>query len=203
MPIYFVNKLFFKKNEIAKIRKRVLKNPIRKKFCAALISNNIITDNFRVNFINELNKYKVIDMRGIYKNNVGHIKNKLEFLSLYKFSIAMENTEGDGYISEKILDAFLSGTIPIYYGDYMLDEYINPETFILIRGKKDIKAKIEYIKKIDNNNELYKNILKKKIFLKNVYLREQLKKEFIEFFEHIVVQNKINAKRIDKYYLPN
>ena len=142
-------------------------------------------------------------MGGKYRNNVGYIKNKIEFLSLYKFSIAMENTEGDGYISEKILDAFLSGTIPIYYGDYMLDEYINPETFILIRGKKDIKAKIEYIKKIDNNNELYKNILKKKIFLKNVYLREQLKKEFIEFFEHIVVQNKINAKRIDKYYLPN
>ena len=56
-----------------------------------------------------------------YKNNVGEIKNKIDFLSSYKFSIAMENTEGDGYISEKIIDSFISGTIPIYYGSYMLD----------------------------------------------------------------------------------
>ena len=203
LPIYFVNRLFFKKNEIEVIRKKVLKNPLRKKFCAALISNNITTDNFRLDFINELNKYKEIDMGGLYRNNVGYIKNKLEFLSLYKFSIAMENTEGDGYLSEKILDAFLSGTIPIYYGDYMLDEYINPETFILIKGKKDIKAKIEYIKQIDNNSELYRHILKKKLFLRNEYLGNQFKKEFIEFFEHIFSQNKINAKRIDNYYSPN
>ena len=45
----------------------------------------------------------------------------------------MENSEGDGYISEKIVDAFLAGTIPIYYGDYMIDEFINPKTYILNR----------------------------------------------------------------------
>ena len=55
----------------------------------------------------------------------------------------MENSEGDGYLSEKILDSFQSGTIPIYYGDYMVEEYINPKAYILIRGKKDIKKKIE------------------------------------------------------------
>ena len=41
-------------------------------------------------------------MGGKYKNNVGIINDKIEFLSSYKFSIVMENTEGDGYISEKI-----------------------------------------------------------------------------------------------------
>ena len=76
--------------------------------------------------------YKKVDMGGIYLNNVGGpIANKIEFLSSYKFSIAMENTEGDGYISEKIYDSFISGTIPIYYGDYTIDEYINPKSFIL------------------------------------------------------------------------
>ena len=165
LPIYFVNSLFFKKDEIEIVRNRVLYNPIRKKFCAAIISNTLITDNFRLIFIKELQKYKSIDMGGKYNNNIGPINNKLEFLFSYKFSIAMENTEGDGYISEKIIDAFLSGTIPIYYGDYMIDEYINPETFILIRGEKDMKEKIEYIKQIDNNDELYKHILSQKLFL--------------------------------------
>ena len=74
----------------------------------------------------------------------------------------MENTEGDGYISEKIYDSFISGTIPIYYGDYTVDEYINPKAFILIKDEKNIKDKIEYIKEIDHNNDIYLNILKRK-----------------------------------------
>ena len=36
---------------------------------------------------------------------------------------------------------------------------INPKVYILIKGEKDIKDKIEYIKKIDNDNILYKSIL--------------------------------------------
>ena len=36
-------------------------------------------------------------MGGKYNNNVGIINNKIDFLSKYKFSIAMENTEADGY----------------------------------------------------------------------------------------------------------
>ena len=80
-------------------------------------------------------------MGGRYRNNVGKIINKIKFLSSYKFSIAMENTEGDGYVSEKIIDSFLSGSIPIYYGSYMIDEYINPKSIILIRGNKDMKKK--------------------------------------------------------------
>jgi lipoate-protein ligase B len=79
-----------------------LKNNIRTKFCAAVISNFYTTDGFRLNFINELNKYKIVDMGGYYDNNIGKIYDKIEFLSSYKFSIAMENTEGEGYLSEKI-----------------------------------------------------------------------------------------------------
>ena len=42
-------------------------------------------------------------MAGKYNNNIGRrISNKTEFLSSYKFSIAMENSNGDGYVSEKI-----------------------------------------------------------------------------------------------------
>ena len=190
-PIYFINRFFeFNYEEIEKIRYRTLNAPIRKKFCAAIITNgNWVTDGFRINFINELNKYKIVDMGGRYNNNVGTINNKIEFLSSYKFSIAMENTEGDGYVSEKIFDSFLSGTIPIYYGDYMVDEYFNPEAFILIRGEKDIQKKIEYIKEIDINDKLYKKILRKKLLLNSEFLKNKMKKELIDFFDNIILQN--------------
>lgn len=32
------------------------------------------------------------------------------------FSVAMENVINDGYYTEKLLDCFLTGTIPIYWG---------------------------------------------------------------------------------------
>jgi hypothetical protein len=197
---YFLGLLLFFNNRYLKlIRKKVLNSYKRKKFCAAVISNKDWTDYFRLEFIEELNKYKHVDMGGRYKNNVGRIKNKIKFLSSYKFSIAMENTEGNGYLSEKIVESFLSGTIPIYYGDYMADEYINPKSFILVRGKNDMFKKIDYIKKIDNIDELYEKILNQDIFIDNYY-KEEIEKERIEFLYHIFDQDKKIAKRIDNYH---
>ena len=137
--------LYMKFSKINAIRKEVIKKPIRSKFCAAVITNCQPFYLFRIKFIEKLNKYKKIDMGGKCKNNIKKkIKNKISFLSKYKFSIAMENSSGDGYLSEKIVDSFLAGTIPIYYGDYMIEEYINPKTYILVKGDKDMEEKIEY-----------------------------------------------------------
>ena len=173
----------------------MLNSPKRQKFCAALISNFNSTDGFRLKFIKELEKYKKIDFGGKVYNNIGRsVEDKIKFLSQYKFSIAMENSEGDGYISEKIVDAFLSGTIPIYYGDYMIDEYINPKAYILIKGEKDLQKKIEYIKKIDNNDEIYKYILKEKVLLDNNIVIDT-EKELKEFLCNIFEQEKSKAYR--------
>ena len=195
---YFLNYLgLFKYSDFEKIKEEVLNRNIRKKFCAAVISNSQFTDYFRLDFINELSKYKTIDMGGKYKNNVGNIENKIEFLKSYKFSIAMENTEGDGYVTEKIIESFIAGTIPIYYGDYTVDEFINPKSFILIRGEKDMKEKIKYIIKIDNNDDLYREIIKEKIFNDENIIKTS-EKEYYDFLLNIFEQDKKKAKRIDK-----
>ena len=186
------------KYNLQKIRKDSLKKN-NKKFCAAVISNNISTGFFRIKFYKELNKYKKIDMGGKAFNNVGgRVINKIKFLSSYKFSFSLENSEGDGYISEKIIDSFLAGTIPIYYGNYMVDEYINPKTFILIRSERDIKSKIEYIKKIDNDDKLYHSILNQQIFNDNYQkIIANTLEEKIKFFENIFIQGNIKGKRAD------
>jgi hypothetical protein len=202
IPFYFLNKLLsIKIKNIEIIRKQLIKSSIKKKFAAAVISNNRTgsTDFFRLEFINELNKYKKVDLGGTYNNNVGKIKDKIKFLRNYKFSIAMENSEGDGYLTEKIIDSFESGTIPIYYGDYMVEEYINPKAYILIRNKKDLKKKIEYIKKLDNNDKLYKKILNENLLI-NDYNKNIIDNNFYDFFNNIFKQKKIVAKRIDKIY---
>ena len=185
---------------IDKKRKEVIKSPIRKKFCAAIISN--CQSKFRLDFINKLSKYKKVDMGGKCLNNIDRkIKDKIKFLTEYKFSIAMENSYGDGYISEKIIHSFLAGTIPIYYGDYIIDEYINPKTFILIKGEKDIDSKIEYIKKIDNDNELYLSILKQKPIVDDNYRNRIDNNEIKLFLKNIFNQEKENSfRRDDNFY---
>jgi hypothetical protein len=195
--VYELNLRNIKPRDLDIIRNRVLKYENRKKFCAGVISNPV---GFRLYFINELNKRKKIDMGGRYSNNVGgFVNNKIQFLSEYKFSIAMENSEGDGYISEKIIDAFLAGTIPIYYGDYTIDEYINPKSFILIRNQKDMMEKIDYIMKIDNDDNLYRSILKEKVFIDDFFV-DNIINERKKFLLHIFEQKKEYAKRVDNYH---
>jgi hypothetical protein len=184
---------------ISKVRKDVLKMPLRTKFCAAVISNSYMAY-FRLKFISDLSKYKKVDMGGRYRNNIGSsVKDKIKFLSSYKFSIAMENSSADGYISEKIIQSFIAGTIPIYYGDYLIDEYINPKSYILIKGEKDIYDKIEYIKSIDNDDEKYKSIMKEKVILDNNFI-EKIDDEIKLFLYNIFQQEKSKSRRINSKF---
>lgn len=143
-----------------------------------------------------------MDIAGKYKNNINNvITNKIEFLSNYKFSIAMENSDGDGYLSEKIADSFLAGTIPIYYGDYLLDEFINPKSYILIKGEKDIEKKIEYIKKIDNDDNLYEKIIREKPIIDDNFSYKIDKLEIKSVLKHIFRQDRNKAFiKDDNYY---
>ena len=63
----------------------------------------------------------------------GPVAEKLETLARYKFSLCLENSIFEGYVSEKIFDCFFSGTIPIYLGAPDVDRLIPAETFIDLR----------------------------------------------------------------------
>jgi glycosyltransferase involved in cell wall biosynthesis len=41
----------------------------------------------------------------------------IQILEKYTFALIVENTNADGYVSEKLYDAFIAGTIPLYYGN--------------------------------------------------------------------------------------
>lgn len=57
-------------------------------------------------------------------------KGKLAGLLPYRYSIAIENTVHDDYFTEKIMDCWLAGTVPIYYGAQNLEEYFPRGSFI-------------------------------------------------------------------------
>ena len=60
-----------------------------------------------------IRNFKNIDVFG---RGYKEIKYKTEGLKDYKFSITIENIKMDYYFTEKLIDVFMTGTIPIYYG---------------------------------------------------------------------------------------
>lgn len=48
----------------------------------------------------------------------------------YKFAMAFENMATPGYFTEKLFNAYLGGTVPIYWGDPRVDELVNTEAFV-------------------------------------------------------------------------
>lgn len=61
----------------------------------------------------------------------GTIKNKLETLQQYKFSICYENAKDiRGYITEKIFDSMAAGCVPIYWGAPNISDYVPKECYI-------------------------------------------------------------------------
>ena len=168
----------------------------KKKFCAWVVSNG--SGEVRNKFYDRLSEYKVVDSGGSFRNNVGGpVDDKLGFLANYKFSICFENSKTEGYISEKLSDAFEAGTIPIYYGDDSVLKLLNNRAYIHVRDENEFDEKIELIKKIDQNDTLYEEVIREKIVLDDSQYPRELQK-YKDFIYHIIEQDKQKAKRFER-----
>ena len=97
----------------------------------------------------------------------GSVLNKQEILLCSRFSIVYENIQGlEGYITEKIFDAFVAGNVPIYWGAPDIKDYVPKECFIDRRDFTSHDQLYKFIKNMKENEflEYKKNI---KDFLQN------------------------------------
>ena len=60
----------------------------------------------------------------------GPCDDKLGTVRRYRFSIAYENMEWPGYITEKIVDCFVAGIVPVYLGAPDVSDYIPAGSFL-------------------------------------------------------------------------
>lgn len=66
-----------------------------------------------------------------HPNYCGEIVSKAEIYQKYKFALCFENSKNlCGYITEKILDCFTTGIVPIYAGAPNIEKYIPASAFI-------------------------------------------------------------------------
>lgn len=167
----------------------------KKKFCNFIYSNA----QFRKVFFEKLSKYKKVDSGGSVLNNLGYkVQNKLDFIKDYKFTIAIENSFVQGYITEKLSDPLIAGSMPLYYGDPMVGEEFNTNSFVNLRDFKSINEAIEYIVELDKNDKLYLEKLQSPCFI-HANVENYYRNKTIDFFSNIFDCEKEEAKRVTRF----
>lgn len=144
-----------------------------KKFCSFSVSNP--NNAFRNQAFDQLNEYKRVDSYGkVRTNNPAFLQipkdrywrdSKLGYFRRipHKFQIAFENTSYPGYCTEKLMDSFLVGSIPIYWGDPKVGVEWNDKAFINISYSNfDWKT---LVKKMDTDEGLFRSFYEEPVFL--------------------------------------
>lgn len=96
---------------------------------------------------------------------------KLNVLSNFNFSLALENSISSGYHTEKLLHAKVAGNIPLYYGADTVSEDFNKNSFINITSKNTEEI-IEIVNELQNDRKKRQSILEEPFFNKDLDLND-------------------------------
>ena len=72
------------------------------------------------------------------QNKIREIGTKEEALKTYMFSVVIENSMQDTFITEKVMDCFATGTVPIYWGTPRIVEHFNPDGIIFLKNDFEV-----------------------------------------------------------------
>lgn len=128
-----------------------------------------------------------------YASYKGPVPNKLETLSAYRFCICYENGCQNGWISEKIFDAFFAGCVPIYLGAPNITDYIPANTFIDKRDFPHYAQLYDFLSEMDaaKYNEYLKNI---EIFLKSDRFQKFTRRNVSQHIVRVIT-SKLSTKK--------
>lgn len=67
------------------------------------------------------------------------LPDKIDGLHPYRFSIAIENCKRDYFFTEKLIDCFATGTVPIYWGCPSIGNFFNLDGMIIVDSMETIR----------------------------------------------------------------
>lgn len=160
LPLYLIDTIESRITSYNNILRKKTKDQLydefkNRKFCTFVQGNG--NCEFRNNYFDKLNYVSNVDSFGPLFNNTGKVLNrqeKIEKTKEYKFSLAFENSEYDGYVSEKIIDAFKSDVIPIYWGGSLISNEFNDKSFIDV-NQLGLESSLKLISEMSSDFELY------------------------------------------------
>jgi hypothetical protein len=170
------------------------------KFCSFVVKNGACGK--RNYFFRRLNEYKRVDSAGPLFNNMGYIlqrgdgavEAKMKFLNDYKFNLCFENSSYAGYTTEKLYEAYMFGTVPIYWGSTTIECDFNSKAFLNWHDYQDDDAFMEAIIEVDTKPELYEQMYMEPLFnsWKEPYNKYMDMNRFRSWFKKNVYKGVIN-----------
>lgn len=132
--------------------------PDKKDDLSAVISNAFSLEGHR-------KRYKLMNrLQGHFKDKLqwfgkgeNPIDDKWDGIAPFKYSLALENSQHWGYFTEKLMDCYLSHTMPIYWGCPNILDYFPAESMVLIDDLDDYKTVIKQIEQAIEENLFEKN----------------------------------------------
>lgn len=122
------------------------------KFCCAFLGN---PTSFRVGILKKLEEIEPV---GLFGSAFGHkVSDKLLVSNGYKFSFTFENNLYPGYVTEKLLEGYLSNTVPLYWG-MDSSKYFNSKSFVNLCQFRTFEEFITEIKALNTDEDLYAQI---------------------------------------------
>jgi len=152
------------------MRSRNLDMASKDKFCVMIAGN---PEGLRINLFHSISKYKQVDG---YGNMFGRAlrQSKFDVLKEYKFCLCPENSIYDGYITEKLIDAYAGGTVPIYSGDVSVIDDFNDGAYINYQFVRNMDSLVKKVIRTNEAIDVYQDIYKQPLLLKEPKLDDAI-----------------------------
>ena len=173
---------------------------VHKKYFCDFIYKNSQGQPAREAMYHKLSEYKRVESGGPWLNNmpggkiIGWPDEKQDFQKLCKFSIAIDSMQYPGFITEKITNAFMNRTIPIYLGAPDAVEIFNPKAYINITDYETLDDVLDRVKYIDTHDDEYMKMIKEPAFIDSDFAQKTYD-GLSEYLYHIFDQDLNQAKR--------
>ncbi len=139
-------------------------------------SHNLARNN-RYELVGELMQHMQVDSYGKSQNNctveidTGR-QTKLDTIGSYQFYLAFENSCCIDYVSEKMFDGLIAGTVPVYLGAPNIDQYLPGDNCIINASDYASGADLaKHLISLSQDKEAYESYLTwKKLPLKESFL---------------------------------
>jgi hypothetical protein len=180
----------------------------RKIYFANFIYGHQSSHGMREILFERLNQYKHVVSPGSYLNNVHNQngigkrcswKEKNEYLIASKFTIAGDSIVYPGFVTEKIVQPFEKHSIPVYFGNPVIDRDFNTKAFVWCKSESDIERVVEEVQFLDTHDDAYVEMLCQCPFNETFYLKKMYE-ELEQFLYHIFSQEPEQARRRVRYF---
>jgi hypothetical protein len=90
-----------------------------------------------------------------------------KLFSQFRFCLVLENKQHPGYITEKIINAFISGCIPIWYGTTDVWDIFNRDAFLYVNvtQPESIDELVRQVRYLEDNRTAYDEIVQLSILV--------------------------------------